>query len=391
MKRIAFLLLFFCHFSCSGQTWEAIAPVPGAGRDDAIGFSLNGNGYIVTGNQGGFSESNRLWEYHAATNDWAEKSAFPGTPRQYAGSFVLNGEAYIIMGISESGFPLSDCWKYNAFDDQWTQLADFPGEARWSMFSFATPHGGFIGTGSTLTTLLEDVWRYNPGGDNWSYIGVFPGGKRRETVAFCIGEAAITGLGYTVFGGGGFTSSCYRFNALNNTWQTFTDFPVPDGFAYASATAGSSFGYIGTGQNGATTFTAEIYRPDLKTGEWYTVPDLPAAIRGMSAFAIGDTPYFVSGLKSDFSRTGEGWRLVPAPTEETAIRYFPNPSTGDVIVKAPNGSQIQLYTTDARLVLETVVTEQHTAWLTLLEPGCYFLRVESASGEKNEDELLIVY
>jgi N-acetylneuraminic acid mutarotase len=390
MKFFLSLLLCAVSFSFYSQDWAEVAPVPADGRDDAVAFSLGGRGYLVTGNQGGFSESNRLWEYAPESGSWTEKAPFPGEARQYAGAFVIGNNAYVIMGISPGNVPLNDVWKYNAANNEWTQLHDFPGDARWSMFAFATPNAGYIGTGSTLTALLNDTWKYNPLMDSWSREPDFPGGTLRETVSFSIGEKGYTGLGYATLGGSNFSNNMYEWNELSGSWIQLADFP---GVArsYANAVGTNAFGYVGTGQDGLNGFHTDCFRLDPVSREWSPVSAIPVSgIKGMSAFAIEDTPYFLTGITDNFTRVSTVWKLTNAPgTAGNLFSYYPNPSNGALVVKVINGSLVQLFTTDGKCYYEAYVDHQQTLFVEDLPAGSYQLKVQT--GERVFVGMLIVH
>jgi N-acetylneuraminic acid mutarotase len=372
-----------------GQNWIESAGVPSPGRDDGIAFAIAGTGYLVTGNQGGFSESNDLLLYRPETGEWTEGLAFPGIPRQYASVFVLNDRAYVIGGISESNIPLNDVWRYDPASVQWKQLNDFPGAARWSAFAFATTAHGYFGTGSTLTGLLQDCWQYEPASDRWTQLGDFPGGTRRETVSFSIGEKGFAGLGYAVFGGSDFRSDLYEWNELTNSWTEVPGFPG-GGRSYASAAGTNSYGYVGTGQDGTGNFHNDTYRFDPITRSWFPMPGLPVNIRGMSAFAIDDTPYFLTGLTESFQRTSAVYTLENAPVKAgVPFAIYPNPSAGEVVVKAPNGSLVELFLASGKRYAETKAGPQETAWFEQLPAGLYHVRV--TTGHETLCGRLVVY
>lgn len=375
MKLLLSLLVCAGAWTTQAQTWEQLASVPSPGRDDATAFAIGSYGYIVTGNHGGFSESNKLWQYDPQSGSWTEKTPFPGTPRQYAASFVLDGKAYIVMGISESSAPLNDVWRYDPATDQWTQLHDFPGAARWSLFAFATIEDAYVGTGSTLSGLLQDCWKYIPSADTWLQLPDFPGGQRRETVSFALGEKGCVGLGYAGFGGSDFRSDMYCWSELSEQWTQLPDFPG-GARSYATAVGTNTYGYVGTGQDDADGFYADCYRYDPAVQQWEAVEQLPLHIKGMSAFAIGDTPYFLTGISADYIRVSGVWKLDDAPkTNDPYMIYYPNPAAGHFVVKAWNGSTVQVFTTDGKCIRETLVGVQETALFEVLSPGTYKLRI----------------
>lgn len=375
MKYCFAVPLLFAAARVLGQSWVESAAVPSPGRDDGIAFSIAGTGYVVTGNQGGFSESNDLFLYYPESGTWLEGPAFPGTPRQYASVFVLHDLAYVIGGISENNIPLNDVWRYDPAAAEWKRLNDFPGAARWSAFAFATTVHGYFGTGSTLAGLLQDCWQYEPASDRWTQLDDFPGGARRETVSFSTGEKGFAGLGYAVFGGSDFRSDLYEWNELTDSWTEVPGFPG-GGRSYASAAGTNSYGYAGTGQDEQGNFRNDCYRFDPVTRSWFPVAGLPVSIRGMAAFGIGDTPYFLTGLTESFVRIPTVYRLGDAPVKAgVPFGIYPNPSAGEIVVKARNGSQVELFLPNGKRYAETKAGPQETAWFGDLPAGFYHVRV----------------
>src|ERR1700741_160192 len=97
------------------DTWTQKTSFPGAARDCGIAFSVGNKGYYGTGNNG-TQFSNHLadfWEYDPATDSWAQKNNFPGGARFGAVAFTVNGNGYVSTGDSPSGY-FQDLWMYNA-------------------------------------------------------------------------------------------------------------------------------------------------------------------------------------------------------------------------------------------------------------------------------------
>ena len=78
-------------------------------RDRAVAFSLDGYGYITTGN---FSANlTSTWRYDPVLDLWVEKTAFEGSPRQGAVAFTVNGRSYVALGNSSSS-RFDDIWEF---------------------------------------------------------------------------------------------------------------------------------------------------------------------------------------------------------------------------------------------------------------------------------------
>jgi len=65
-------------------------------RYDAVGFSMNGMGYIATGQTPQYQNS--VYQYDPVGLTWTKMTPFEGSPRSQAVAFVLNGRAYLGTG-----------------------------------------------------------------------------------------------------------------------------------------------------------------------------------------------------------------------------------------------------------------------------------------------------
>ena len=69
-------------------------------RSNAVGFGLNGLGYIVAGYSGGAVGS--TWEYDPALAEWENITTLEATARQDALSFTTGSRAFVLLGRSGS-------------------------------------------------------------------------------------------------------------------------------------------------------------------------------------------------------------------------------------------------------------------------------------------------
>jgi len=103
------------EYDPSINIWTKKADLPGVERDRAVGFSIGNKGYIGTGVR---LESNILafkkdfWEFDPGTNIWTRKTDFGGTGRMDALGFSINGNGYISSGSDENGIDQNDLWEY---------------------------------------------------------------------------------------------------------------------------------------------------------------------------------------------------------------------------------------------------------------------------------------
>lgn len=87
-------------------------------RSNAVGFELNGYGYIACGSQGGSTKT--VWEYDPSTDTWEEKTSFEGSTRQDAIAFSNASRAFIGMGRTGTLYldDLDEFFPFEEYDDE---------------------------------------------------------------------------------------------------------------------------------------------------------------------------------------------------------------------------------------------------------------------------------
>jgi N-acetylneuraminic acid mutarotase len=139
------------------------------GRYIAVGFSIGNKGYIGTGiNDSDYFKD--FWEYDPAIGElgaWTKKTDFGGSARQAAVGFSINGKGYIGAGYtgSPTNAPLKDFWAYDPSANTWTQIEDLVGPTRMSAVGFSIDNKGYVGLGYDATYMapdpqLRDLWEY---------------------------------------------------------------------------------------------------------------------------------------------------------------------------------------------------------------------------------------
>jgi hypothetical protein len=195
----------FYEYDSVGNTWTPKADFLGTARRGAVGFSIGTKGYIGTGDDGVIPLTKDFYEYDPAGNTWTVKADFAGTARKNAVGFFIASKGYIGTGQDSSGYK-KDFWEYTpaagAALGTWTAKADFGGEARSSAVGFGSLCGnGYIGTGSTLCSYFKDFWEYDPAGGTlglgtWTPRNDFGGAERDNAVGFLIGSFGYIGTGW---------------------------------------------------------------------------------------------------------------------------------------------------------------------------------------------------
>lgn len=151
--------------------------------DNAVGLSINGKGYIITGDY-----SNIVLEYNPQNNIWTKKKNFPGVSRSSAIGFVIGNKGYIFGGNS-GGFPdLKDLWEYDPTSDEWSRKADLNEKYRgYDAVGFSLNGKGYVGNSNGS---YKQFWEYNPITNTWNRKTNFPGNSLGYSSSFVINNRA---------------------------------------------------------------------------------------------------------------------------------------------------------------------------------------------------------
>jgi len=182
----------FWQYDPGTNTWDSVTATgaPSA-RFGAVSFTINNIGYVGTGYDGNYLKD--FWAYDPASNTWSHKNSFGGSKRRDAVGFVLDGKGYICTGINNGSYeeefymydPAGDTWivkrkiapvSEEGFDDDYTI-------ARSNAVAIVIGGKAYITTG-TSGSLNNDVWEYDPLTDLWKQKTAFEGSARTDAVAF---------------------------------------------------------------------------------------------------------------------------------------------------------------------------------------------------------------
>jgi N-acetylneuraminic acid mutarotase len=111
----------FYVFDGSTETWTRLKDLDDDDEDysillsSGVGFSLNGLGYIATGDIAGVSSY--VWEYNPNTDTWEEMPNYEGSARQDAIAFSFSDKAYVLMGRSGSYY-FDDNWEFRPDEEE---------------------------------------------------------------------------------------------------------------------------------------------------------------------------------------------------------------------------------------------------------------------------------
>jgi N-acetylneuraminic acid mutarotase len=287
------------------DAWTQKADFSGGYRYEAVGFSINDKGYVGTGYGrdiiGNFSRAKDFWEYDPQTDVWAQRMDFGGVERNRAVGFSINGKGYVGTGYGNDNKTLKDFWEYDPQTDVWTKKADFGGGERDFSVGFSINDKGYVGTGIGGGSAHGDFWEYDTQTNAWTRKADFGGQWLISAVGFSINDKGYMGLGgYNDF---------WEYDPQIDAWTQKADFAgdsrsKPVGFSIKNK------GYIGTNISEGSPFN-DFWEYDPQTNIWVPIADLVGSERESGVgFSINDKGYVGTGritgdLINDF------WEYAP--------------------------------------------------------------------------------
>lgn len=244
----------------------------GMGRHGAISFSIGDKAYVGLGSDnqydydvfggdpptshGGFK--NDFWEYNTETDTWRQLNDFPGEKRTEAIGFSINGKGYVGLGEylaiepdenglnSQTGFK-QDFWEYNPDNDTWKQLSDFPGEGRLKPIGFAINKKGYVGFGGYFDK--RDFWEFSPSDNSWNRLPDYPGESSGGVVGFSIDNKGYVGFGlnsddYLP------STDFWEYSPETNSWNEKQSAKIPTYYDATGPDADATFYATGFSLNG---------------------------------------------------------------------------------------------------------------------------------------------
>ena len=311
------------------REWTQKANLLGAPRHSAVGFSINGKGYLGLG-RNGENVFTDFWEYDPTTDVWTQKAGFPGVARTLAVGFSVNGKGYIGLGFDNNSNYFADFWEYDPTTDAWTQKAGFPGAGRFGATGFSINGKGYMGLGkSDNNNTLTDFWEYDPTTDAWTQKAGFPGVARFGATGFSMNGKGYLGTGYN----SSFTElkDFWEYDPATNTWTQKNNLP---GLArgYGSGFSINGKGYIGCGLGDNNTRLNDLWEYDPNSEMWTQQFDLPSSGRfGSVGLSIGNKGYIIGGQFDFFSVFNHVWEFQ---LRNTPIYEASNPFGGTVLQNA---------------------------------------------------------
>lgn len=269
-------------FNPATQSWSQKAYLPSVAvkRNSAAAFAIGTKGYIVGGacdaNLGYNGKLNDTWEYDATSNTWSANSlatlpdpnATVGSGARYgAVGFAINGKGYVATGYT--GSHTKDIYEFNG--TTWTQKTSMPStDKRTGATVMIYQNKAYFVTGTNNGVAVNEMWVYDPSNDTWaqkrnitntssdSYDDAYTTIARSNAVAFVIGDKGYVTTGIN----GAYVNNTWEYNFADDTWTEKTRFERTErSDAVAFAIGGR--GYVALGKNSTYYFdNLEEFKPN---------------------------------------------------------------------------------------------------------------------------------
>jgi|SRR5688572_641328 len=303
-----FIVLLLSSSTTLSQTatLTPMAPFPGDTRWAAVSFSINGFGYMGTGDlawslDGG---SEDFWKYDPVNNVWSQIASLTGRPLTEAMGFVLNGKGYVVGGQpGDTGFSSSELHEYDPIINSWSLKSPYPQPG--PVGGVVTTLNGLAYAGTGLSSeppyvYSNNFYCYNPITDAWTLKAPFPVLTER---GFCF---SVNGKIYYGGGAPNIGNEFYEYDPLSNNWTQKNDLPFVNpafyGFTNSRGFSTSTDGYVFGGFPVNPGLLAQLQKYDPVNDSWTLVfngdSNYYTRIMSASIFVINDIPYITQGVGS---------------------------------------------------------------------------------------------
>lgn len=154
----------FWKYNPTTDEWQELIGFGGDKRIDATSFIINDKAYLGTGISNGQYRDD-FWEFDPQTEVWTRKRDLTYEDDYYitrsnAVGFSINGLGYIVAGYN--GTALGSIWEYTPGADTWEEITNLEATVRQDPVSFSTGSRAFVLLGRTGSLYLDDNYELFP-------------------------------------------------------------------------------------------------------------------------------------------------------------------------------------------------------------------------------------
>ena len=292
--------------------------LPGVGRASAVGFAIDGKGYVALGRSGRYGPKlNDCWEYNPDSDKWSQKANFPGKARVKAVGVGLNGKGYVGMGFDinyafyQDTAHLKDFWCFDPKLNTWSRKADFPSKYTDACISMVYKNEIYVGFGFDGWGFSRYFFKYNPDQDKWTELSWFPGAERVGGTMCTNGDKVYFGTGYNTYN----QNDWWEYVPASDSWKELKRMP-DNGRENAVSISINNRYFVTTGRHFAGNLTgggvkSDILEYDPTRNVWYKRGDIPNSGRENALiFTINGKGYVGLG-ENDSTILNDFWSFEP--------------------------------------------------------------------------------
>lgn len=154
----------FWKYDPNTDVWTELYGFGGDKRRDATTFIIDDKVYLGTGLSNG-SYVTDFWVFDPTTEVWTslldlDEEDDYSIVRSNAVGFTINGLGYLATGYY--GGAMSDVWEYDPLTDVWENITSLEGSIRQDAVSFSTDYKGYVLFGRSGSYYLDDIYELFP-------------------------------------------------------------------------------------------------------------------------------------------------------------------------------------------------------------------------------------
>ncbi len=295
------------------DAWSYVGVIGGlasGARSTGIAFAIGNTAYIGGGlmSSGGQQiKHNDLWACDGSTGIFTEKRTIGGNPRESHFAFAVNGKGYVGCGVN-SGTEIGWFWEFDPTTGEWARKADAGISGSIRMVGTSAAGMGYTATGNNYSSSpgTQGMRAYDPTANAWTAKASLPGTARTGAVGF-----TLLGRSYVTTGvnaGSNYLADLWSYDPSSNTWTQRAPFP---GAARADAVGFNigNKGYVATGRAGTTNYN-DLWEYDPISDGWTQKSSMPVIGRYRAVgFAVGAKGYIACG--NNGANLNDLWEFDP--------------------------------------------------------------------------------
>ncbi|WP_207512562.1 Kelch repeat-containing protein [Longitalea luteola] len=199
----------FYEFDPATKSWTKLSDLPLGDNAyalyGAVGFSIDGAGYVAGGATGGSAKFIGILKFDAAAKTWEHVAILPTNYRNevyycyYGSAFVLGDLVYLDLGFTEWNFSTQPnlCYTWNYKTKVWQPINDVPGPQTACRVATTNSGAGYMGMGLRS----GELYQFKPSATTtgWKEVTYNPNYYSNQgSVCFTIGNKTYFGLGEPV-------------------------------------------------------------------------------------------------------------------------------------------------------------------------------------------------